>query len=229
MSLKEHLKIDESMIIQEIQTPFKKNEEMQFANEGQTMAQSKNIIDKKRKFICDLYVMWMSAETIFDQCKIKAKVEGWIPYSNIQTVKAVISEEFKERNELQNQEVDEHIEGLKQAMFAQQEKLIEKASLYISEKAPLKDKDWKITRDAWKPFEYISALKETFLMRQQMIENRNFNDSKKNINAWVVNITNQLNVFVDNSKKIAFWQVDNPALTSLKARLEEKFEKKKNI
>ena len=65
-------------------------------------------------------------------------------------------------------------------------------------------------------------------MRQQMIENKNWNDSRKNINANVTNITNQLNVFVDNSKKIALGQVDNPALEALKSKLEEKF-KQKNL
>jgi hypothetical protein len=54
-------------------------------------------------------------------------------------------------------------------MFAQQEHIIEKASVFIS------DKDKK-----WTPFEYMSALKELYAMRQQLIENKNFNDSKRN-------------------------------------------------
>jgi hypothetical protein len=72
----------------------------------------------------------------------------------------------------------------------------------------------------------MSALKELYAMRQQLIENKNFNDSKRNNSMWVTNITNQLNVFVDNSRRIAFGQVETQALSDLKSRLQDKFTKK---
>ena len=194
-----------------------KDLQMQFANETWNNKGSDVSTKAKVDHVISLHLMWISIKSILQQVNKLSTVKGWTQYKSEQSVKTVISRHFKDYEKPINGELDEHLEGIKQWMFAQQEQIIEKASLHLAEK----DKKWT-------PFEYMGALKETFAMRQQMIENKNWNDSRKNINAWVTNITNQLNVFVDNSKKIAFWQVNNPVLDALKVKLDAKF-KQKNL
>ena len=192
-----------------------KDPAMQFINEAWTLAVTRNKVAERRKFIIDLSLMWISATTILKQVNKLTPVKWWWTVANETAIQNTISNEFKDYQNSNSWELEEHLEGLKQNAFAKQEYLIEKASLHISEK-----------NKNWKPFEYIAAIKETFLMNQQMIENKNWNDSKKNINAISNNTTNQLNIFVDNSKKIAFWQVENPVLNNLLSMLESKFQQK---
>lgn len=211
--------IDEKMIIKEIakSSEIWNDEQMEFANSTGTLNGSHDSMRARIEHVISLHLMWISVKSILQQVNKLAPIKWWWVYTSEASIKTVISAHFKNYNNPVAWDLDDHLEWLKQSMFAQQEHILEKASLHIN------DKEKK-----WTPFEYMAALKELYAMRQQLIENKNWNDSKKNINANVTNVTNQLNVFVDNSRRIALWQVTSTALTSLKDRLEQKF-KEKNL
>lgn len=214
--LKEMTKVDSGSVLKDMEKLAIDSEKwMEFANETWNIRGSDASTKAKREHVVSLHLMGISAKSILAQVNKLATVKGWTPYNSEKSIKWVISDHFKDYDKPQNLELDEHLEWVKQGMYAQQEHIIEKASLFIADK-----------KKKWTPFEYMWALKELYAMRQQMIENKNWNDSRKNINAEVTNITNQLNVFVDNSKKIAFGQVENPALEQLKAKLNARFEQK---
>lgn len=194
-----------------------KDAEMQFANETWNANGTHASTKAKIEHVISLHLMGISIKSILVQVNKLSVVKWWSKYTGEQSIKSIISKHFKDYEKPVDLEIDEHLEWIKQSMYAQQEHIIEKASMYLADK-----------KKKWTPFEYMWALKETFAMRQQMIENKNWNDSRKNINAGITNVTNQLNVFVDNSKKIALWQVTNPALEALKGKLDERF-KQKNL
>jgi len=189
--------------------------ELQFAESTWNIRGSDFSTKAKKEHVISLHLMWISTKSIMAQVNKLSVVKGWTKYTSEKSVKSVIANHFKNYEKPENLEAEEHLEWIKQGMFAQQEHIIEKASIFVADK-----------KKKWTPFEYMWALKELYAMRQQMIENKNWNDSRRNINAGTTNITNQLNVFVDNSKKIAFWQVENPALNALKDKLADRFEQK---
>ena len=215
--LKDIAKVDESAILKNMTEIAQSEAWMEFADETWNLRGTDASTRAKIEHVISLHLMWISTKSILTQVNKLAIVKWWTPYKNEGWIKSIIVNHFKNHNKPSNLELDEHLEWLKQWMFAQQEHIIEKASLFVAD-----------SNKKWTPFEYIWALKELYAMRQQMIENKNWNDSRKNMNANVTNITNQLNVFVDNSKKIAFWQVENPALEALKDKLDQRF-KQKNL
>lgn len=95
--------------------------------------------------------------------------------------------------------------------------LIEKASVYINNK----------TKKDWKPFEYISSVKNLYEMRQQLIENRNWNDSRANP-LIQINENSQLNIY-NETRQLVVNDNSNPTLERLKNRLMSKFEPKDEI
>lgn len=213
--LKELTTINEASILQDMSMKASIDDQMQFANEAWTLSNTHVNKKPRAEHIISLHLMWISVKTILEQVNKIASVKWWWKLDSETAVKWIIARHFQNYEKPVDLEMNEHLEGIKQWMYAQQENIIEKASVFVADK-----------KKKWTPFEYMWALKELYAMRQQMIENRNWNDSRKNIHAGEVNITNQLNVFVDNSRKIAFWQVENPALDALKAKLDNKFNKK---
>jgi len=214
--LKELSRVDEVAIMKTMEKLASVEPWMEFANKTWNIRGDDASTKAKRDHVVSLHLMWISTKSIFVQINKLATVKGWVWYTSEKSVKSVIANHFKNYEKPDNLELEEHLEGIKQSMYAQQENIIEKASLFVSDKAK-----------KWTPFEYMWALKELYAMRQQMIENKNWNDSRKNINAGITNVTNQLNVFVDNSRKIAFWEIENPALDALKDKLATRFEQKK--
>lgn len=212
---KEVAKVNEAAILEKMSEIAQSDEEMQFADETWNLRGTDASTKAKKDHVISLHLMWISIKSIMGQINKLSLTKWWTKYNSESSIKSVIANHFKNYEKPDWLELDEHLEWLKQGLFAQQEHIIEKASIFVADK-----------KKKWTPFEYMWALKELYAMRQQMIENKNWNDSRKNMSAWGTTITNQLNVFIDNSKKIAFWQVSNPALEALKDKLIEKFKQK---
>lgn len=210
--LKNITRVDEAAILDKMAEIVTSDPQMQFADATGNLRGTDASTKEKIEHIISLHLMGISVKSILAQINKLSIVKWWSKYSSEAGIRAVIANHFKDYSKPVAGELEEHLEWLKQSMFEQQEHIMEKASIFIADK-----------KKKWTPFEYMAALKELYAMRQQMIENKNWNDSKKNINAGWINITNQLNVFVDNSRKIAFGQVTNPALELLKNKLTERF------
>jgi hypothetical protein len=136
----------------------------------QNVGRSANVtldrIQERKEFIVSLYVAGMTKRTILEQVNLMSGVKEWGQLSSIRSIERTIAEHFIDNEVMSLEELRSHQAGMREAAFAQQEKLIEMASLHL-----LKKKDWF-------PFEYVDALYKLAKMRQQMIDNRGWNYSR---------------------------------------------------
>lgn len=84
-------------------------------------------------------------------------------------------------------------------------------AIYISKRA----------ESSWKPFEKMAAMETVARVRQQMMENRNWNASRMNPLIALTQST-QLNIFEEGSQNLVTDQ--SPALQRVIAYLREKVE-----
>lgn len=192
---------------------------MQFVNLEQSTWISREKTKEKQDHVVNLHIMWLTNSTILEQINKASEIRWWGTYKNINSIQTVINKHFKDYHNPNEQESKDYLKWLKESAFAQQESISETTSIYIKQR----DK-----KDDWKPFEKIAALKELYLMKQQMVDNRNFNESKFNTNSEQTINNTQINVFMDNSKRIAFWQIENPILQKLKDKLTLKYNDSKD-
>lgn len=142
---------------------------MQEVNNKDSGGSYSSVVLKERSdFVIELYLMGYTTRDIFKNYEVIAPTKGWKPINNERTVQRIIQKYYKERGSMDTIQKKEADIWMREASLARQERIIQKAHRCIN--------DGK----NWKPFEYINALKEVFRMQQKMIENMNWNDSKKN-------------------------------------------------
>lgn len=165
----------------------------------------------RNEMILSFYLMWLSVDTIQKTINAKAIESGWEPILDVDNMYRLISKESKKRVPEWN--LKEHLEWLRQAAYARQEILIEKAAVFVS----------KMDSNKMKPFEYMTNIEKLFQMMQQAVENRNWNESRMNPLVAINNNFTQLNTFEDNKQQAIVLGMSDPALTALKNKLESKF------
>lgn len=152
----------------------------------------KELLEKRNQFMVDMRRMGFSLPTIRKLVNGRSNIEGWGTLKNDRSVQKVFSAHYKAQK-LAPTYHQEFMEALKETAYEQQEYLIEKGMVQFHKQ--LEDKNYK-----WKPFEFIGFLEGLGRMRQQTIENHNWNESKANPSAIINN--NMLNVFDESRKKL---------------------------
>ena len=126
-----------------------------------------NIKVKERKaFIISMRLMGFTTSTIQQQVINMSWIKEWGRVT-LRTIQLTISEHCKRYplDKIQAYQLDY---TMREAEFAKQEHLIEKANIYAMSKP----------KEAWRPNEYIYILRSISQMRDKLIENRNWNASK---------------------------------------------------
>lgn len=156
----------------------------------------------------------MTTSTIMNMVNSKAKAKGWLEIKE-DTVRAIISDHYKKRRELfRGVDGDENEKAMQDAMLDQQEKFLEK--LVISYNESEKNGAFKNT------FEKIQMADLIHRMRQQYIENRNWNESRKNPLVIENNNTFEVNLFQNSGNKMIMNGKSSgmeDVISALKARL----------
>ena len=173
------------------------------------------LLAKRNEFIVGLHVSGLTIRTIQRQVNLQATTKGWGMVHHERTIQRAIAKHFAKQLP-STQERQRYDDSLREAMFTQQEAILER--LIINTKKKEKSK--------WKPFEEAAAMDTIFKMQQQIIENRNWNESKKNPNINLNLTNNNLSVFTDTAVERRESTLKNPALDRIKGFLSNKFEKK---
>lgn len=136
----------------------------------QNVGRSANVtldrIQERKDFIVTLYLAGMTKQTILEQVNMISDLKQWGQLGSIRSIERTIAEHFNDNEVMSIEELRSYQAGLREAAFAQQENLIERASMHL-----LKKKDWL-------PFEFVDAVYKIAKMRQQMIDNRGWNYSR---------------------------------------------------
>lgn len=136
----------------------------------QNVGRSANVtldkIQERKDFIVALCLAGMTKHTILEQVNMLSDQKQWGQLGSIRSIERTIAEHFSDNQRMSLEELRAYQHGLREAAFAQQEMLIEKAVLF------------RVRKKDWLPFEYVDALYKTFKMMQQMIDNRGWNYSR---------------------------------------------------
>lgn len=123
-------------------------------------------IQERKEFIISLCLAGMTNDTILKQVNIMSDQMQWGQLHSIRSIERTIASHFNDDQRMSLEELRSYQAGLREAAFAQQAMLIEKAVLHVHRKKE------------WVPFEYVSALYKIFKMMQMMVDNRGWNYSK---------------------------------------------------
>lgn len=141
----------------------------------------------RNEFILRYYAMGMTTQTIHEMVKAKAKEKGWREASE-RWIRDIISSHYKKRRELfRGVDGKENEKAMQDAMLDQQEKFLEK--LVINYNKNEKNGTFK------NMFEQVQLADLIHRMRQQYIENRNWNESRKNPLVVAESNTFEVNLF----------------------------------
>lgn len=153
------------------------------------------LVEERNEYIIGLWMMGLSPATIRQNVNKMHGAKGWGELAHERSIRRIISEHYqKTKPSVKDQR--QYEEGLKEAVFVQQEQLAEKMVTYV------RDREKAIPSNPskeWKPFEFMAALGEIGRLRQSMIENRNWNASRMNPLIAVQNNSMQINVYEQNS------------------------------
>lgn len=156
---------------------------------GRAPGATQALINERNDWIIGLYMMGLSTKSIKKSLDNIRHKRGWPAVTSSMQILRIISKHYQD-NRPAVEDLTEYKEGLKEAAFDQQELLIEKAVMYMQRRD---DKSWK-------PFEFMSALKQLYDMRQQLIENQNWNASRANPMFAIHNESTQVMVFGRNEE-----------------------------
>lgn len=148
------------------------------------------VLKERNEYIVGLSLMGLSSGTILRSSNTQAKIKGWWEIEHERSIKRIITEYYNAQKP-STKDAKAYQDGQKEASFAAQEKLIESMAVYISKRA----------ESSWKPFEKMAAMETVARVRQQMMENRNWNASRMNPLIALTQST-QLNVFEEGSQTI---------------------------
>ena len=165
------------------------------------------ILKKRNDYIVWLYGIWLSTQTIINNSNKRAEINGWGRIHTEKSIKRIISKYYNNQSP-STKNIKFHNEWMREATFAQQTLIMENMAIKIQ------------NRKQWRPFEEIKAMEALYRMRQQMIENRNFNMSNRNYRMY----TTPAEAYETNKEKSKN-TFTSPALDKLKKRLAEKFNK----
>lgn len=162
---------------------------------GPALGVTHDLIRQRNERIVGLYMSGMTPLTILKNINFEAATKGWGELKDARSIKRIISQHYAAQRP-SAKEQREHDDGMRDAMFEQQERLLEKAMLYFQKR----ESDSR--SNPWKPFEYFSAIDVIARIRQTLIENRNWNASR--MNPLVLNQFNatQVNVFDRNAQDV---------------------------
>ena len=153
------------------------------------------LMQKRNDYIIGLWMMGLAPSTIRQNVNKMHSSKGWGELAHERSIRRIISEHYqKMKPAVKDQRAYE--EGLKEAVFDQQEKLAESIATKI------RDRNKKGSDYQWKAFEEIAAIGELGRLRQSMIENRNWNASRMNPLIGVQLNSVQINVFEQNRVKV---------------------------
>lgn len=162
-----------------------------------------------------LFWIGMVHRTILQYINAKADANNWEKFWHESQVRRIVTKYYKKyQNTSWDVYAAEDEQALKEAYYLQQEKLVEDLLMFISEQK--KNKKIKI-------FEYVQAMETVWRIRQQMIENRNWNDSRKNPLAVGINVNNMVGVFENASGKMLVEWPSN-SMRNVMAYLKDRFE-----
>lgn len=172
----------------------------------------KPLLEERNEYIINLQLMGLSPSTIQRSVNTQARVKGWWEIENVRSIRRIIADYYNAQKPLAK-DSKAFMDWMKEAAFAAQERMIEKLSVYISKKP----------ESAWKPFEYWAIMDSLFRMKQQLIENRNWNASRMNP---MISLTqsNQINIYEDNSQTLLVDSDKSPALKRILAQLQNEVE-----
>lgn len=177
---------------------------------GPTPGIPQKVLAERNEYIVGLWLMGLSSATIHRSANAQAAVRGWSVIEHERSIKRIITDYYNAQRP-STKDAKAYQEGLKEATFAAQERLVEKMAIYVS----------KRPESSWKPFEYMAAMETIARVRQQLVENRNWNASRMNPLIALTQST-QLNVFEEGSQGIV--TEPSPALKRITAYLREKVE-----
>jgi hypothetical protein len=135
-------------------------------NVGRSANVTLDKIQERKEFIISLCLAGMTKYTILEQVNMLSDLKKWGQLGSVRSIERTIAEHFNDNDGMSLQELRSYQAGLREAAFAQQEKLIERASLHL------------LRKKNWFPFEYVDAIYKIAKMRQQMIDNRGWNYSR---------------------------------------------------
>lgn len=162
--------------------------QVQIANKspagGPAPGSTKETLADRNNYIVSLYAMGLSIRSIMNSVEKIAEARGWSPLRLEKSVQHIISQHYNNRKP-EVEDMYEFKQGLREATMDQQETMIEKAIMFMKDKK----------QDSWKPFEYMDAMDKIYKWRQQLIDNKNWNESKMNNTVNVYNESTQILVY----------------------------------
>lgn len=171
--------------------------------------------EKRNEFILKWHSMGITPRSITDMVAAQAKASQWEAISET-SVKKVIIEHFKQRRMLmRGVEGKENEKAMQEAMLEQQERFLER--LIITYNKYERDKTFKSLFEQTQLADLINRI------RQQIIENRNWNESRKNPLVVAESHSLEVNVFETSGEK-AIVTGQSEAILSVLAHLKKKFD-----
>ncbi len=135
-------------------------------NVGRSANVSLERIQERKEFIIAACLAGLTKESILRQVNLLSDEKQWGKLGSVRSIERAIAGHFNEENRMSLPELQSYQAGLREAAFAQQELLIEKAVLHL-----YKTKEFQ-------PFEYMQEILGIFRMMQRLVENRGWNYSK---------------------------------------------------
>jgi len=148
----------------------------------------------RNNYIVDLHAAGMTYNTIVSEIKRKAETKWWKPCEERQ-VKKVILEHYKLRRAVfKGADGSENDRILREAALAQQEQFLEKLIMVYNKHE--KNNTFKNV------FEQVQLADLISRSRQQLIENRNWNESRKNPLVVSESNTFEVNLYENSGNKM---------------------------
>ncbi len=135
-------------------------------NVGRSADVTLDKIQERKEFIVSMCIAGMTKYTILEQVNRMSDLKQWGQLGSVRSIERTIAEHFNDNEYMSLEELRSYQAGMREAALAQQEKLIELASLHL-----LKKKDWC-------PFEFTDAIYKVAKMRQMVIDSRGWNYSR---------------------------------------------------
>lgn len=171
--------------------------------------------EKRNEFILKYHSLGITPRSIMDMLKAQEKDTGWEAVSEV-SIKKVIIEHFKQRRMLmRGVDGKDNEKAMQEAMLEQQERFLER--LIITYNKHENNKTFKNLFEQTQLADLINRI------RQQIIENRNWNESRKNPLVISESSVFEVNVFEASGEKMIV-NGQSPAILQVLSHLKAKFD-----
>ncbi len=152
-------------------------------------AEKERLIKERNEYIVELRKKWMVNNTIIKHINTISAGKGWVPIS-LKDIQFILTQMGKEHR-VSARNVSDYEFMEKEIAFEHQERMIEKIARHIDKKEA---EDYN-----WKPFEFVAYIRDMNLIRQNLIENKGWNLSKR---PDIIVNNNNLNIFSEASNEL---------------------------